>query len=205
MLNHVECHVPTRENFRASHRTMKKLLLILTLVAVEAFADAQGTIQFANNAGTRFSFDPRQLCDFPPCQQRPLYFGVFVGLTAESISSQPLGPLGTNTMTAGLITSASSQAHPIPDFDPGSNVFIQIRGWEVRFGDDWRRGQAESWFGQTGIKPFVLGPAGGPGTVIWSSTDPTKFQAILFTIPEPSKIPLISLGLGGLILFRRRK
>jgi hypothetical protein len=89
--------------------------------------------------------------------------------------------------------------------EPGTTVFIQIRGWEARFGDDWQRGQSEGWFGQTGIKPFALGPASGPGTVIWSATDLTKFQAILFTIPEPSIIPLMGFGLGSLLLFRRRK
>jgi hypothetical protein len=50
-----------------------------------------------------------------------------------------------------------------------------------------------------------LGPESlSPGTVIWSGTDPTKFQA-LNLVPEPSTIALAVLGLGSLLLFRRRK
>jgi hypothetical protein len=178
---------------------MKKVLLLLALLAVTTVAEAQGTIQIANTAGTRFRFHlPGTVTDFfiPP-----LYFGVFVGLTADTLSSQPIFLLATNsTATAGIISSLNRHAYPIPGIEPGTLVFIQVRGWEDRFGTDWRRGQAEGWFGQTDIKPFVLGPEGGPGTIIWGATDPTKFQAIVLQIPEPSMFALLALSLVSLRL-----
>jgi hypothetical protein len=177
---------------------MKKLLLTLALVAVAAFADAQGTIQFANNAGTRF-----RIIGGNPAPGA-FYFGVFVGPTASSLSSQPVLPLGTNTSTPGLMSAPNPQAYQIPGYDANTTVFIQIRAWESRFGAAWGPAVFAGCVGQTDVRPVVLGPSTGPGTVVWSSTDLTKFQAIDFC-PEPSTIVLVGLGLGSLLLFRRRK
>jgi hypothetical protein len=183
---------------------MKNLLLTLALSATVTFADAQGTIQFANNAGTRlryFGVLPVQGQIFAGQYS----FGVFAGLTADSLSSQPVGNLGTNTATPGLISSyPSPQAHQLPGFEPNTIAFIQIRGWESRFDSYSSAVQFGGWYGQTDVKPVVLGPATGPGTVIWSSGDLTKFQAINM-VPEPSTIALGGVGLVGLLLLRRRR
>lgn len=186
----------------AIHHPMKKLLLTLALVAVAPFADAQGTIQLANNLGTRF-----RLCVIPPPDVPgpvggTFVFGVYFGISADSLSAQPAGPLATNSSTGGLISGPSAGAYPIPGHREGETVFIQIRGWEARF-PTWEAGQT-GLRGQTTVKPFVLGPESlAPGTVIWSATDPTKFQAIDMC-PEPSAIVLVGLGLGGLFLLRRK-
>jgi len=185
---------------------MKKLMLILGLSAAATFADAQGTIQFANNAGTRFFINgvrPVNASMGGPAAGA-YTFAVFAGLTAESLSDEPVGDLGYNTATGGLIGSPNGQAHQLPGFAPGSTAFIQIRGWESRFGSDWRAGFAGGLWVVTPIKSFVLGPASGPGTVIWSSTDLTKLQ-FPNLVPEPSSITLTLFGLGALLLFRRGK
>jgi hypothetical protein len=109
--------------------------------------------------------------------------------------------LFTNSSTGGLISGPNAQAYQIPGFDANTIVFLQIRMWESRF-PDWETGQV-GLHGATAVRSVILGPASGPGTVIWSSTDLTKFQGIC--IPEPSTIALMGLGLGGLLLFRRRK
>jgi len=182
---------------------MKKLLLTLALAAVTTFTYAQGTIQFANNAGTRFRING-VVPAAGTVAVGQYTFGVYAGATADSLSSQPLGALGTSTATAGLITSSPSpQAHAIPGFDANTTAFVQIRGWETRFGS-WEAGQA-GLHGQTDVRSVLLGPGSGPGTVVWSSTDLTKFQAINLVVPEPSTIALAVLGLGSLLLFRRRK
>ena len=196
---------------------MKKLLLTLALVAMASFADAQGTIQFANNAGTRFRIN-----GVIPVQGTivagQFTIGVFVGPTADSLSCDPVLPLGSNTMTSGLISAPNPQAYPIPGYAPGSTVFMQIRGWESRFGADWLVAARSGLFAQTEIRAVTLGPASGPGTVIWSSTDLTKFQStdqvgpgqiipdpLDPCVPEPSTIALVGLGLASLLLLRRRK
>jgi hypothetical protein len=177
---------------------MKKLLLTLALAAVATYTYAQGTIQFANNAGTRFTVNgirPTTLAS------STFVFGVFTGSSADALSAQPVGPLGTNATTIGLISGPNPQAYAVPG-EPNTTVFVQIRGWESRFGN-WQEGQA-GLHGQTAVRAVVLGPSTGPGTVVWSSSDLTKFQAIDL-VPEPSTIALAVLGLGSLLLFRRRK
>jgi hypothetical protein len=112
--------------------------------------------------------------------------------------------LWTNASTGGIISGENVQAYPVSGFEPGSTAFIQVRGWESTFGTDWERARVEGLFGETDIKPFIMGPEEGPGTVVWSSTDLTKFQAIDL-VPEPSTIILGGFALGSLLLFRRRK
>jgi len=192
---------------------MKAFLFTLALVGVASFADAQGTIQIANNAGTRFRIGG-VIPPVPPAAGT-YNFGVFVGLTADSLSCDPVLPLARNSGTAGLITADNLQAYPIPGQAPDSTVFIQIRGWEARFGTDWLAGARGGLFVQTPVKSFVLGPAAGPGTVIWSSSDLTKFQALdsfssppldpNLCIPEPSTFVQAGLAFAGLLLLRHRK
>jgi hypothetical protein len=182
---------------------MKKLLLTLALAAVATYTYAQGTIQFANNAGTRFMINGIRAglagAEVSPGQ---FTFAVYAGATADSLSAQPLGGLGTNTPTAGLISSAPSpQAHAIPGFGANTTAFVQIRAWESRF-PSWEAGQA-GLHGQTATRSILLGPASGPGTVVWGA-GANQFQAINL-VPEPSMIALAVLGLGSLLLFRRRK
>jgi hypothetical protein len=184
---------------------MKKVLLILALAAVTTFTYAQGTIQMANGASTRFRINGV----VPAAGTVALgqfTFGVFVGQSASALSADPIGGTGLarSSATAGLITSDNPQGHQLAGFAGDSTVFIQIRGWESRFGSDWRAGQQGGLHGETDVRQITLGPPSGPGTVIWSSTDLTKFQP-LNLVPEPSTIALAVLGLGSLLLFRRRK
>ena len=172
---------------------MKKLLLTLALSAASTFADAQGTIQF-----------PRLRIDYCLGAQAPpagaLSFGIFVGSTADSLSGQPALPLGTNT-TSGFIGVPNAAAYPLPGHEPNSTVFLQVRGWETRFGLDWQAGRNGGLYGETPVLQVLLGPATGPGTVI---APPLGLGEIVMC-PEPSAIALAGLGLVGLLLFRRRR
>lgn len=178
---------------------MKKVLLTLALAAVTTFTYAQGTIQLANNAATRFTVNGVRPTVLLPSTFK---FGVYVGTDEHILSHEPVGPLGTNSTTIGLISGPNPQAYGIAGFEPNTTVFVQIRGWESRF-DTWEQGQA-GLHGQTAVRAVTLGPSTGPGTVVWAETDPTKFQHIDL-VPEPSTIALAVLGLGSLLLFRRRK
>jgi hypothetical protein len=173
---------------------MKKLPLILLLVeAATTFANAQGTIQF-----------PRLRIDYCLGAQAPpagaLSFGMFIGLTADSLSAQPVLPLGTNT-TSGFIGAPNATTYPLPGYQPNSTVFLQIRGWETRFGLDWQAGRNGGLYGETPILQVLLGPATGPGTVI----GPPLGLGEIVMCPEPSAIALAGLGLVGLLLFHRCK
>jgi hypothetical protein len=174
-------------------QTMKKLLLSLLLTAAATFADAQGTIQF-----------PRLRIDYCLGAQAPppgaLSFGVFVGPTADSLSAQPVLPLGTNTPN-GFTGAANAGTYALPGTEPNSMVFLQIRGWETRFGLDWQAGRTGGLYGETPILQVLLGPTTGPGTII---APPLGLGEIVMC-PEPSAVALAGLGLAGLLLFCRRR
>lgn len=149
---------------------MKKLLLTLALAAMATFANAQGTIQFANNAGTRFNVNgvrPVNTSSGGPAANTYL-FAAFVGQSADALSSQPVGDIGGNTITGGLITSPNPQAHQLPGFAADSTVFIQIRAWDSSggIGNDWAAAKQRGTYGETAIRQVTLGPSSGPGTVI---------------------------------------
>jgi hypothetical protein len=95
---------------------------------------------------------------------------------------------------------------------PGQVVFAQVRAWETRFGADWAAAKSTpgAYYGETDVRQLEpLGPTSGPATVIWqgsTSTSPNRFFAMqIGIVPEPSTIALAVLGLGSLLLFRRRK
>ena len=182
---------------------MKKLLLTLGLVAATS-AQAQGTIQFANNAGTRFLINGvRALGGAGRTEAGDFIFGVFAGSTADAISDQPAGPLGANTATGGLITAPNPDGYEIAGFESGATVFLQFRGWESSFGSDWQAARAGGLYGETAVRSVVLGYP-GYGTAVWSSTEADKFQAINL-VPEPSTMVLAGVGTAGLLVFRRRR
>jgi hypothetical protein len=187
---------------------MKRLLLTIALVAAATFANAQGTIQFGpNNPITRYKvngvFPAGSTAGGPAAGT--YVFGAFWGTTENNLALAA-GPLATNTAVGGVLNVASGNAYQLANSEAGTTVFVQIRGWEARFGRDFAAGAAGGLSGSSRILPVLLGPSSGPGTVIWAAnaTDLTKFQSIDL-VPEPSTIALAVLGLGSLLLFRRRK
>ena len=63
---------------------------------------------------------------------------------------------------------------------------------------------------QRGHRVHVIhtGQTAGPGAVIWqtaSGVNESRFTPLVVTVPVPSTIALGVLGLGSLLLFRRRK
>lgn len=157
---------------------MRKQLLALAPLLVATLATlGQGTVTIANNAGTRVRIEaPDGLSsNLPPAIR--INFGFFWGTNSNSLTLVP--SLRTNATTPGLIAGPAVIA--VPGAEPGQVVFGQVRGWSAEFGDDWEAAAHTygGYFGETDIRPIVLGPTTGPGTVIWSSTDLTKFQSIV--------------------------
>jgi hypothetical protein len=190
---------------------MKKTLLTLALVALTTVASyAQGTIAFGNGTLTRVTV--RNLDGSSrgnATAQDNLIIGVFFGAEGASRDALQQAP-GTATIgtTAGVMINAPS-VFQLPGTEPGQVVSLQIRAWN----------EAGTLAGETGIiSTFQLGPTGerlglgptaGPGYVIWqtaASTNPQRFTPLVVNVvPEPSTIALAVLGLGSLLLFRRRK
>jgi hypothetical protein len=190
---------------------MKKILLTLALVAATAASYGQGTIAFGNTIASRvrYALPGQPVTDLPVTVRAN--FGVFFSTTSGVESQLQIAnpALGTSsTANAGIIVAAGTYA--IVGGPELATVFMQIRGWDAQFGNDWAAAKAAgALYGQTDVRSVTLASALGPGTAIWQSataTDPKKFNPITLSIvPEPSTIALGVLGLGSLLLFRRRK
>jgi len=188
---------------------MKKTLLTLALATLSVVASyAQGTIAFANGTLTRAQWeDPvtHAMVNVPASAN--LVYGVFWGTSADTLTLNS-GALGTphqTAVSAGIIVAPNP--YVIEGADAGSTVFMKIAGWTSSFGRDaaTAKGTAGAHYGETAVRSITLAPTQGPGTPIWSNTNPLLFTPLRIPIvPEPSVIALGVLGVGALLLRRKK-
>jgi hypothetical protein len=195
---------------------MKKTLLTLALVAATAIATyAQGTVQFNNNSLTRVTWvDATGANRGNVAVGTAVFFGLFVNGSLTPVSTPgTTDRLGTISQTTpGVFAAPSGGLYPIPGHLPNETVQLQVRGWSSSFGSDWQAASRTpgALFGATDVRPVVLGQETAAAAVIWqlaTQTAPDKFRPLVLfeVVPEPSTIALAVLGLGSLLLFRRRK
>jgi hypothetical protein len=189
---------------------MKKTLLTLALVAFSAAATyAQGTIQFLNSVLTKVKYEPTQgaaLVDAPTGTKIGVFWGSDAG-GAAAITGSGKGtlqtPSGAIGATAGVYNISS--VYGITGTDGGQRVWLKIAGWDANVGDDYAR---SLHYGESSVVSVLLGPTSGPGTVVIqgaSGTATDRFKAFnIMVVPEPSVIALGALGLGALLLRRRK-
>lgn len=190
---------------------MKRLLLTLALVATTTLAFGQGSIAFLNPP-TVIHRMKDGTGNVPVNINSSLTYGLFIGATADSVSDTAVSPTATGSTTAAGRMAGVPALYLIPGTEAGQVVFARVRAWDSSFGANWRAASAAAgkYYGETDVRQLEpLGPASGPGTVIWqgaTGTSPNRFFAMqIALVPEPSTIALAVLGLGGLLLFRRRK
>lgn len=175
---------------------MKKSLLTLALVAMATVSSfAQGTINPLNGALTRvkIDLDGNGSGDRNATTADGLTISVYWG-AAGGAANNLLGSM-TIGSTEGVMVGLSSILAVPGAGDAGTTISLQIRA-ENQLG----------WRGQTDVKQVALAPSAGPGTVVWgSSATASRFSPLIVSVPEPSTIALGALGLGSLLLFRRRK
>jgi hypothetical protein len=212
---------------------MRKIFVTMLLLGSAVSVFAQGTVYFSNGGFNRMCSG--LCCSHPstwtavPTTAGLINYGLFYGTGATQPATLSfLGVSGYNSATSpGLIVNASGGAITalgIPGTTAGEiDVWIQIAGWSASFGTDWAAAKAASTttagvsFGETvviNVAPTAggLGPATGPGAIIWQTatgTDPHKFPGgsyLLFAMaPEPSTMALFGLGVAAVLIFRRRK
>jgi len=180
---------------------MKKTLLTMSLLAVAAVSSiAQGTINPLNGplAATKMWVDTdgdgvKSAGDRLAAATDGLTFSIFFG-TGDELSLAPGGNMTISTTSPGVLTGLPTLFQVVGGAE-NTTVNMKIVA-----------SNSQGWRGDTGVKQITLGPSGGPATVIWSSTAANnKFLPMLVSVPEPSTIALGVLGLGSLLLFRRRK
>jgi hypothetical protein len=179
---------------------MKKTLLTIALMAVTAVASySQGTINPLNGALTRVKIDMNgngviDAADRNATTQDGLQFTVVWGAAGSTALDHTVAGSMTIGTTDGVMVGLPSILALEGAGDVGTTVSLQIRA-----------SNSTGLRGQTDIKQVVLAPASGPGAVVWATAATAARFSPLLIVPEPSTIALGVLGLGSLLLFRRRK
>jgi PEP-CTERM motif len=119
--------------------------------------------------------------------------GNYEGIQRNGVDFTGIAPLsGAN---AGLF---SGNVVTVPFVAPGATADVRVRAWDVSSGATFSSALI------SGSVDFTVGPLGGgsPPAPPASMANFASFQ--LAVIPEPSTYALAALGLGGLLLFRRK-
>jgi hypothetical protein len=197
---------------------MKKLLIAVGLAALVSSANAQGLINFLNNATTLVTLRDGQGNDLGsiPNVAGQYYFQLFVAPAGTTDVGTFVGTIyGTNQASAGRFSGGVNVG--VAGAPAGSTRAILVRGWSASYGADYAAALA-AWTagtpGYLGTSPialnFVLGGFDGTGTIPTSPAFGGAFGigsgfALSAPVPEPSSIALAGLGAASLLLFRRRK
>jgi hypothetical protein len=189
---------------------MKKTLLTLALVGLSAAATyAQGTIQFQNSALSKVKYQADvggPIVDAPTGTKIGLFWGTDAG-GAAGVEGKGRGTLSLPTTqisaTAGVFLGGL--VYPVSGgTDAGQRIWMKIAGWDASAGDNFAQ---SPHYGESAVVNVLLGPTPGPGSVIFQSAAGTatdRVKPFTITIPEPSVVALGALGLGALLLRRRK-
>jgi len=200
---------------------MKKLLLAALFICAVVSASAQGTLNFANSSPTRLTNEAG--VQFPPsgaggaAYKAGLYWGA-QGSPEASLALLPASSNGVTTTWGPLsgIFSGGTATFPVPG---GTTIAVQVRVWQATYADYAAAlaGQVlnpSERLGKGIVQSLALGAAGDPPSAPQDLAAPsgggTPFQrfgvaSAGVVVPEPSSIALGLLGLGAIVLFRRRK
>jgi len=201
---------------------MKKALLALAMVAMTASAFAQGTIDFINrNIGT--AADPTVLYHVPIFElggraagigagnlPGGVTVGLFVAGAADDATPLVSTPLRTGTPAQAQFFAISPQTATVPGTPANSTANLVVRAWQGSSFAVAKSGVGGLQFGEWAFTSQPLGgtpPGGGlpvttPGMTGWGPENGTGFE--LQVVPEPSTIALGVLGIGALLLRRRK-
>lgn len=182
---------------------MNKIQLLVGAAGLLASASlfAQGTFNFNNLSGTRpkvFGVDgttplagANYLIDI--LVKNPTS-GNYEGVQKSGAAFTGVAPLtGSN---AGLF---SGGVLTIPFVAPGATADVRVRAWDITSGASY---DSATIRGNVEFSIANLGGGGQPPAVPVSMANFASFS--IAVIPEPSTYALAALGLGGLLLFRRK-
>ena len=194
----------------------KKLLLLLVGLTVAAGAYAQGTVNmntFGGGVNARASNTVTATwAGFVGGGDSHLWnVGLYYGAPGAAESTFSLAPVpasfGSTLATSGyVLASTGGGTRAIPGFAGGSQVQVQIRAWTGAFPTYEAAIAAGGQLGGvSSVVTVTLGtpPLGTPAPM--TGLAPFNVYYLPPFVPEPSSIALGLLGLGALVLFRRRK
>ena len=198
---------------------MKKLLLAALFICAVVSASAQGTLNFANSSGTRLTNEAGT--SFPAAGNATYKAGIYWGAQGSPEASLVLLPASSNgvTTTWGPLSGIFSGGTATFPVAGGTTIACQVRVWQATYADYAAAlaGQVlnpSERLGKGVVQTLALGAAGDPPSAPQDLAAPggggTPFQRfgvipVGVVVPEPSSIALGLLGLGAIVLFRRRK
>jgi hypothetical protein len=193
---------------------MKKLLLISALAAVASLsAYGQGSVNFANNSATRVILrDSTGATTFVPVGTRFSAELVFApDGTATDVfqtAATRVGATASFSPVAGQFSAGGRTAAGV--VPPGGFGLFQIRVWETGTGNavDYNSAvlSGVGFAGQSGILRVDTGdPTTTPPGTAASLITAGLASFTVSPVPEPSTIALGLLGVGTLLMLRRRK
>jgi hypothetical protein len=194
---------------------MKKTLLTLTLVTLGACAAlAQGTVNFNNTATTYGDGIDRLVrgTDGAPLTGQNYVAALYFGATADAVNQLAvsaatptlegsIGRFRVSTTASPGTWSGGSRTFPAPTGARGATIFCQIRVWDQTLFPTYELAKNGGITGASEVFSYAISASENPGASELVMRNLRGFQLV----PEPSTIALAVLGLGSLLLFRRRK
>jgi len=191
---------------------MKKLLLITALAAVASLsAYGQGSVNFANSTATRVILQNADgTTTFAPTGSR---FAIELVAAPDGtptdafqFAATRVGQTATFFPVAGQFSAGGRTALNVTP--AGGFGLFQVRVWETANGVDYNDSvlRGVGFAGQSGILRVDTGdptttPPGPAGSLLTGGLASFTVSAV----PEPSTIALGLLGIGTLLMLRRRK
>lgn len=165
------------------HAGLAVALLFLGLSIVAA--GAQGTVQFVNTtlSPVTYQVDLSPVVNAPTGTKIAILWGT-VQDGKDAVEGKGHGTLVTPTIEIGPIAGVFSggTATQIPGTGPAMRIWLKVAGWDPAGpeGDDYLSSRR---YGESETVSVVLGPATGPGTVIWQRSSVTATDRVKpFTI-----------------------
>ena len=206
---------------------MKKLFVTFALATIAVGAFAQGSLTYQNTLGVgkeKFIFQPDPsnptvaknggvAADYAgfakvdgTTYSAELYYGA-EGAAEDSLKAVAGSLVGFRTgTTAGLLNGKSKL--DIANTKGGQKLTLQLRVWSNAGGmDTWEKalGSATTAKGKSGLFVHELAGIGEDGSPKLGDGNMAKnLQMFSLTVPEPSVVALGALGLGALLLRRRK-
>lgn len=191
---------------------MKKLLITAASLLVTVSTYAQGVVNFGNNAATAITDTDGTAVAGADGIRVALYWAPLSDPNNFSIlgANAQVGVPVAGTFSAGQRTTGNATA-------PGTEARFQVKAWELAYGSTYEiaavnvvpMGGRLAKIGESDVFQIATGnPPLTPAATLPPSP-PTRPAGLnpfqLHIVPEPSVVALGIMGVGALLLLRRRK